>query len=153
MISLQEKSQAQIVGAGVAVVVTRAARVLVGKRPGTGADFEWQLPGGWIEPGESPMAAARREVYEETGLRIVAPEFIGVTNNVFSASSHSISLYFEAECDDGDAVWAAEGGNSPVWEWRDWAQITENLFLPLRLLKQTDYQPFLPDKRRTYVSF
>ena len=28
-----------------------------------------------------------------------------------------------------------------------------DLFLPLELLRQTDYQPFLPDKRKTQVSF
>ncbi|MFA6947894.1 MAG: NUDIX hydrolase, partial [Eubacteriales bacterium] len=28
----------------------------------------WELPGGHIEPGESDAAAARRELYEETGL-------------------------------------------------------------------------------------
>lgn len=34
-----------------------------GSRPG-----EWDLPGGIIEPGEDPVAAAVRETYEETGL-------------------------------------------------------------------------------------
>lgn len=33
---------------------------------------EYQLPGGGIDPGESPMAALRREVFEETGWRIGA---------------------------------------------------------------------------------
>lgn len=28
----------------------------------------WSLPGGKVDPGESPMAAATRELYEETGL-------------------------------------------------------------------------------------
>lgn len=31
---------------------------------------KWNCPGGCMEPGESPEDAARREVYEETGLRI-----------------------------------------------------------------------------------
>jgi len=35
--------------------------------PGDGAIF-WEPPGGGIDPGESPIAAARRELHEETGL-------------------------------------------------------------------------------------
>ncbi len=31
---------------------------------------QWAMPGGRIEPGEEPVEAARREVYEETGLRV-----------------------------------------------------------------------------------
>lgn len=31
---------------------------------------EFQLPGGGIDPGESPLRALHREVYEETGWRI-----------------------------------------------------------------------------------
>ena len=33
---------------------------------------EIQLPGGGIDPGESPITALHREVYEETGYRIRA---------------------------------------------------------------------------------
>lgn len=39
---------------------------------------EFQLPGGGIDPGESPLAALHREVFEETGWRIAPLRRIGV---------------------------------------------------------------------------
>lgn len=38
---------------------------------------EFQLPGGGIDPGESPVAALHREVFEETGWSIAALRRIG----------------------------------------------------------------------------
>ncbi len=38
---------------------------------------EFQLPGGGIDPGESPTAALHREVFEETGWTISRPRRLG----------------------------------------------------------------------------
>jgi len=135
------------------VVVTHAGQVLFGRRRRPQGGYEWQLPGGWIESGESPRQAACREVFEETGLQLLEPQFVGVTSNVFAAQRHSISLYFEAECADAKPLVAAEKDKCFDWEWRRWSAITGELFLPLRLLRQTGYRPFITDKKQSWVSF
>ncbi|GAA6180757.1 NUDIX hydrolase [Shimia sp. NS0008-38b] len=38
---------------------------------------EYQLPGGGIDPGESPVVALMREAYEETGYRLTKPRRLG----------------------------------------------------------------------------
>lgn len=61
---------------GVYAILPRGAEVLVTFQATPFAEF--QLPGGGIDPGEQPIAALHREVYEETGWRIAAPRCIGV---------------------------------------------------------------------------
>jgi 8-oxo-dGTP diphosphatase len=56
-------------------VVEHDGQFLVGQRPeGVPLAGLWEFPGGKIEPGESPEAAAVRECLEETGLA-VQPRF------------------------------------------------------------------------------
>jgi 8-oxo-dGTP diphosphatase len=52
-------------------VVEHEGRFLIGQRP-DGAPLAglWEFPGGKIEPGETPEAAAVRECLEETGLHV-----------------------------------------------------------------------------------
>ncbi len=54
---------------GIGIVLLRGDEVLLvrrGKPPGVG---QWSLPGGAQELGETAEECARRELYEETGLR------------------------------------------------------------------------------------
>lgn len=54
---------------GVSSAVFRDGKVLLVQRSKPPLRGVWSLPGGHIEPGEAAMAAAHRELMEETGVR------------------------------------------------------------------------------------
>lgn len=51
-------------------------RVARGSNPG-----QWALPGGMLEPGESPTEAALRELHEETGVGAGSDDILGVLDD------------------------------------------------------------------------
>ncbi|MFL6156280.1 MAG: (deoxy)nucleoside triphosphate pyrophosphohydrolase [Marmoricola sp.] len=59
----------------VGVAVLRGARVLAARRAGGG----WELPGGKVEPGEEPAAAAVREIAEELGCAVEVTGWLAPT--------------------------------------------------------------------------
>ena len=61
--------------AGAYAILQRNRKLLLTFQDGT--DEPLQLPGGGIDPGESPIRALHREVMEETGWRIAAPRRFG----------------------------------------------------------------------------
>ncbi|MFC4453125.1 NUDIX domain-containing protein [Deinococcus sonorensis] len=63
-------------GAGVACV-DRDGRVLLVRRRDNGS---WDVPGGRVKPGECTQDAARRELQEETGLRVGELVLLGVVS-------------------------------------------------------------------------
>lgn len=76
----------------VGVVFDEAGRVLILEHAFR-TDFPWGLPGGWIERGEAPADAIRRELREELGVDVEVGELIacGVIGRV-ATSTHPLHL-------------------------------------------------------------
>lgn len=76
--------------AGILFIHDRRA-LLLRRRDGVDAPNCWAFPGGKIEAGETPRLAARREVWEETGILYVGPLLpIGLADNGFQAFAASL---------------------------------------------------------------
>ena len=65
---------------------------------------EWVLPKGKLDPGETPRAAARREVLEETGHNVIMREFLGTL--VYESNGRAKVVHY----------WSMEAGSEQVRE-------------------------------------
>jgi 8-oxo-dGTP diphosphatase len=65
---------------------------------------EWVLPKGKLNDGETPRAAAKREVLEETGHDVCVHEFLGTL--VYPSGSRSKVVHY----------WRMAAGNKPAHE-------------------------------------
>jgi len=68
----REYPQQPIVGVGGVVIL--GGRVLLVRRGREPLKGEWSIPGGMLELGESLKAGVRREILEETGLKVLPLE-------------------------------------------------------------------------------
>ncbi len=58
---------------------------------------QYVLPGGGIDPGETPQECAQRECMEELGLGIVASEPVGIVREYYDGILRYENLYLEAK--------------------------------------------------------
>lgn len=84
-------------------------RVLLMKRTDDGT---WSLPGGFVDPGESPAETAVRETREETGLDVRVTDLVGVYHRppAGGATPHGhVVVCYLCDREDGTLTLSHEG--------------------------------------------
>jgi 8-oxo-dGTP diphosphatase len=119
---------------GVGVFAVRDGAFLMGRRDGAHGAGTWSLPGGHLEFGESFADAARRELWEETGLTIANPEVLAVTNDVFARERrHFVTVWMVGDEVGGEPV-VREPDKFADLTWYDLDTLPQPLFQPWREL-------------------
>lgn len=128
---------------GIGVLIFRQRQLLLGRRKGSHGSGCWSAPGGHLEFGESPQECARREVLEETGLKlgdIVRGPWV---NDVFvEEQKHYVTLFCIAHLGStASEPENLEPEKCEGWQWFDWLDLPEPLFLPLKnLIEAFEFQ-------------
>lgn len=128
---------------GVAIVVfdEEEGCILIGKRKNAHGANEWALPGGKVEPGETTVEAAIRELHEETGLSDGEEdlELVNVCVNHFPEQGIEwVTVLFKS-------VWPRTPGVPPdrdrdkkvEWVWVKHDRMPYPLFTPLEYVVRT----------------
>lgn len=111
------------VGVGFGVMLLKDGKVLLGHRNGdpekassllNGAG-KWTMPGGKLHFGETFEAGARREVMEETGIKLKSMEVIAINNDMVD-TAHFVTLGFLSKDFDGEAK-VMEPNEITEWKW------------------------------------
>jgi ADP-ribose pyrophosphatase YjhB (NUDIX family) len=86
-----------------ALVRDDQGRILLARRavePGAGL---WDLLGGFMDEGEEPVQALRRELLEETGLEVEPGEFLGgIPDRYGDDGNWTVNLYWAARLGAGE---------------------------------------------------
>ena len=129
---------------GVAVIVIKNGKVLLGKRKDSHGEGTWAFPGGHLEFGETLENCARREIFEETGVTIKNLRCGPYTNDIFSkAGKHYVTLFMLADHESGEPT-VKEPHKCEKWQWHFWPPQIEPRFLPIENLLKQNYR--LPDE-------
>src|SRR5258708_7547288 len=134
---------------GTGVLVFQAGAVLLGLRRGSHGAGTWSPPGGHLEFGEEPIDCVRREALEEAGIHLDNIQFVGVTNDVFADEQrHYVTLFYSATLASGTPT-VLEPAKCEAWRWWPWAALPDQLFLPLRHLRENGFIPPVTAKTST----
>ena len=114
---------------GLGVIIQRGELILLGQRKGWQEGYS-SIPGGLLETGETFEAGAIREVEEETGLELIEPRVIALTNNLETfeqTGKHHISVILYTNQFRGEPS-VREPDKCAGWSWCDPRRLPEPHF-------------------------
>ena len=104
-----------------ALVVDGTERLLLARRAAEVEHGKWDLPGGFVEEGEHPRDALRRELREETGLVVEPGRLFGIWMDWYGFGDDrrsTLNLYWLARAVGGELE-AADDVSELRWFGRD----------------------------------
>ena len=126
---------------GVGVIIIKDRKVLMGRRKGANGRGTWSFPGGHFEFNEEVEDCARREVMEETGIKIKNLRKGPYVNDLFrKEAKHYLTLYIIADYDSGEEI--MDSDSLEQLGWFEWDRMPRPLFLPVENLLKQGYSPF-----------
>ena len=124
---------------GITVFNSRG-KIWVGERSNINSEKKWQMPQGGVDSGEKTLNAASRELFEETGIKIIEPEFYGLITETSPKDYNWISYIYSVEID----LINKPNSNEGVLEWVDYKKILE---LPTPKTEGIIYEYILKKKK------
>ena len=86
---------------GVSACVWKDSKVLLIQRAKVPLSGSWYFPGGHVELGEAALAAANRELLEETGVRADLKSLIGIYDVIRRDATGAIAVHYAIACYGG----------------------------------------------------
>ncbi|MDO8610803.1 MAG: NUDIX domain-containing protein [bacterium] len=109
----------------IGVIIIKNGKVLFGKRKNSHCEGMFEIPGGHLDQIEGLEEGARREVMEETGLKLSDIKFCSLTNDIIEGK-HYVSLGFVGETIGEPEL--REPHKCEGWDWYDFDNLPKPLF-------------------------